>query len=75
MGRRLASAYAGKATNALLRLGVPISLTIPVATPNGVDCTCTGNVPHQAPVFFNRKDNAISTQLMLGSVMMSFQEE
>jgi hypothetical protein len=50
---------------------------IPVATQNGVDCTCTctGNLPHQAPVLFNRKNSTVSMHLMLGSVMLSFQEK
>ena len=50
---------------------------IPVATQNGVDCTCTctGNLPHQAPVLFNRKNSTVSMHLMLGSVIIVISRE
>jgi hypothetical protein len=76
MWRGLRSSIAGKvANNHFKYLGVLTSHAISVANPNGVDCTSTGNPPHQAPVLFNRTNTTVSMPLMLGSVVFIISRE
>ena len=76
MWRGPPSSIAGKAANNHFYVWV-CRYPIPVATQNGVDCTCTctGNLPHQAPVLFNRKNSTVSVHLMLGSVIIVISRE